>query len=55
MSLPVPFPRSSRASAAPKSDTLLTLAAALNVTIDDLLSYHPDPGYILARSNSASI
>lgn len=30
-------------------DTLLTLAAALNVSIDDLLSYHPDPGYILAR------
>ena len=30
-------------------DTLLTLAAALNVSIDDLLSYHPDPGYVLAR------
>lgn len=30
-------------------DTLLTLASALNVSIDDLLSYHPDPGYVLAR------
>lgn len=30
-------------------DTLLTLGAALNVSIDDLLSYHPDPGYVLAR------
>lgn len=30
-------------------DTLLTLASALNVSIDDLLSYHVDPGYVLAR------
>lgn len=30
-------------------DTLLTLAQAMNVSIDDLLSYHPEPGYILAR------
>lgn len=30
-------------------DTLLTLAAALNVSIDDLLGYHPDPGYVVAR------
>ena len=30
-------------------DTVLTLASALNISIDDLLSYHPDPGYVLAR------
>lgn len=30
-------------------DTLLTLAAALNVSIDDLLGYQPDPGYVVAR------
>lgn len=30
-------------------DTLLTLAQAMNVSIDDLLTYHPDPGYVLAR------
>lgn len=30
-------------------DTLLTLGQALNVSIDDLIGYHPDPGYVLAR------
>lgn len=30
-------------------DTLLTLAGALSVSLDDLLGYHPDPGYVLAR------
>lgn len=30
-------------------DTVLTLATALNLSIDDLLSYHPEPGYVLAR------
>jgi transcriptional regulator with XRE-family HTH domain len=30
-------------------DTLLTLASALSVSIDDLLGYHPDPGYLVAR------
>lgn len=30
-------------------DTLLTLGEAVNVSIDDLLAYHPDPGYVLAR------
>jgi transcriptional regulator with XRE-family HTH domain len=30
-------------------DTLLTLAEALTVSTDDLLSYHPNPGYVLAR------
>lgn len=30
-------------------DTLLTLGQALNVSLDDLLGYHPDPGYVLAR------
>ena len=30
-------------------DTVPTLAAALNSSIDDLLSYHPEPGYVLAR------
>ncbi|MFO7299463.1 MAG: XRE family transcriptional regulator [Actinomycetes bacterium] len=30
-------------------DTLLTLAQAMNVSLDDLLAYHPEPGYVLAR------
>lgn len=30
-------------------DTLLTLGQALNVSLDDLLGYRPDPGYVLAR------
>jgi len=30
-------------------DTLLTLAEALNISIDDLIGYHPDPGYVVAR------
>ncbi len=30
-------------------DTLLTLSQALNVSIDEMIGYHPDPGYILAR------
>ena len=30
-------------------DTLLTLAEALNVSLDDLLDYRPDPGYLVAR------
>ncbi|MCZ7534197.1 MAG: helix-turn-helix domain-containing protein [Acidimicrobiia bacterium] len=30
-------------------DTLLTLGTALNVSIDELIGYQPDPGYILAR------
>lgn len=30
-------------------DTLLTLAEGLNVSIDDLVGYQPDPGYVLAR------
>lgn len=30
-------------------DTVLTLSQALNVSIDEMIGYHPDPGYILAR------
>lgn len=30
-------------------DTLLTLGQALNVSIDELIGYSPDPGYIVAR------
>ncbi len=30
-------------------DTLLSLGQALNVSIDDMLGYHPSPGYVLAR------
>lgn len=30
-------------------DTLLTLTEALNVSLDDLLGHHPDPGYLVAR------
>lgn len=30
-------------------DTLLTLSEGLNVTIDELIGYHPDSGYTVAR------
>ncbi len=30
-------------------DTLLTLSEALNVSLDDLLGHHRDPGYLVAR------